>query len=119
MEPISTIPTTNHREDANLLLHQSISTARRDAYQPATELARRLPSGIELFKVRETKEPNNDLAEAVLYAARDQGLSFKVSTANVLTLTRPLIVSEQEVIKALDIIETAISSPSRETGLPS
>lgn len=75
--------------------------------------------GIELVKDRETKEPDNDLAEAVLYAAMDQGLSFKTSMGNVLTMTPPLVVSEQEMIKALDIIETAISSVSREAGLSS
>lgn len=69
--------------------------------------------GIELVKDRETKAPDNDLAEAVLYASLDQGLSFKTSMGNVLTLTPPLVVNEQQMTQALDIIETAILSSTR------
>ncbi|MFX6899534.1 aminotransferase class III-fold pyridoxal phosphate-dependent enzyme, partial [Acinetobacter baumannii] len=50
--------------------------------------------GIELVKSRLTKEPAFDLAEAVMYRARDRGLSFKTTMGNVLTLTPPLIVTE-------------------------
>ena len=88
------------------------------------EMRRRLPQigdvrgrglliGLELVKDRETKAPDNDLAEAVLYAALDQGLSFKTSMGNVVTLTPPLIVNEQEMLKALDIIEASIVSATR------
>jgi 4-aminobutyrate aminotransferase len=66
--------------------------------------------GIELVRDRTTKEPDNDLAEAVLYGALDAGLSFKTTMGNVLTLTPPLIVTEAEMMRALDIVEDAILS---------
>jgi 4-aminobutyrate aminotransferase len=66
--------------------------------------------GIELVKDRETKQPDNDLAEAVLYRALDRGLSFKTTMGNVLTLTPPLIVTEGQAMQALDIIEEAIKA---------
>ncbi len=86
---------------------------RRKLPQIGDVRGRGLLIGIELVKDRDTKEPDNDLAESVLYASLDQGLSFKTSMGNVLTLTPPLIVSEQEMHKALDIIEASISSLSR------
>ncbi len=65
--------------------------------------------GIELVEDRATKEPDSDLAEAVMYAALDRGLSFKTTMGNVLTLTPPLTVTAGEMIRALDIIEQAIA----------
>ena len=64
--------------------------------------------GLEIVKDRATKEPNDDLAEAVMYAALDRGLSFKTTMGNVLTLTPPLTVTADEMLSALDIIEDAI-----------
>jgi len=65
--------------------------------------------GVDLVTDRESKEPAGDAAEAVYYRALDQGLSFKVTMGNVLTLTPPLITTEEEIDKALQIIEDAIS----------
>ncbi len=64
--------------------------------------------GIELVKDRASKEPDNDRAEAVMYAALDKGLSFKTTMGNVLTLTPPLTVTADEMLHALDILEDAI-----------
>ncbi len=66
--------------------------------------------GIELVLDRASKEPASAAAEAVMYAALDQGLSFKTSMGNVLTLTPPLTVSESEMTAALDIIESCIGA---------
>ena len=66
--------------------------------------------GIELVRSRDDKLPDADLAEAVLYRALDAGLSFKTTMGNVLTLTPPLIVTEAEMLRALDIIEQAIAA---------
>jgi 4-aminobutyrate aminotransferase len=66
--------------------------------------------GIELVRDRETREPDNDLAEAVMYRALDAGLSFKTTMGNVLTLTPPLVVTDGEMSSALDIIEDAIAA---------
>ena len=64
--------------------------------------------GIELVKDRETKEPANDEAESVLYRALEEGLSFKNSMGNIITLTPPLIVTDDQLDRALDIIEQCI-----------
>ncbi len=85
------------------------------------EMKRRLPAigdvrgrglllGIELVRSRDDKSPDADLAEAVLYRALDAGLSFKTTMGNVLTLTPPLIVTEAEMLHALEIIEQAIAA---------
>jgi 4-aminobutyrate aminotransferase len=71
---------------------------------------RGLMLGLELVKDRDTKEPDNDLAEAVMYRALDAGLSFKTTMGNVLTLTPPLTVTADEMVRALDIIEQAIQA---------
>ena len=66
--------------------------------------------GIELVRSRDGKEPDQDLAEAVLYRALDRGLSFKTTMGNVLTLTPPLITTADEMHRAFDIIEAALTS---------
>jgi 4-aminobutyrate aminotransferase len=64
--------------------------------------------GVELVRDRDTREPDGDLAEAVLYRALDRGLSFKTTMGNVLTLTPPLTVSEREMDAAVATIETCL-----------
>ena len=66
--------------------------------------------GIELVRDRGTREPDSNLAEAVLYRALDAGLSFKTTMGNVLTLTPPLVVTPDEMSAALDIVEDAIAA---------
>jgi 4-aminobutyrate aminotransferase len=66
--------------------------------------------GIELVQDRQTREPACDAAEETLYRALEQGLSFKVSMGNVLTLTPPLIVTVGQVNEALDILEGCLSA---------
>jgi 4-aminobutyrate aminotransferase len=69
--------------------------------------------GVELVADRETKTPAPDAAEAVMYRAMDAGLSFKTTMGNVLTLTPPLVVTEAQMMRALDIIEEAITAEER------
>ena len=71
--------------------------------------------GVELVSDREAKTPANDAAEAVLYHALAQGLSFKISLGNVLTLTPPLTITTAEVDAALDILENCVAAVERET----
>ncbi|HVL71158.1 MAG TPA: aspartate aminotransferase family protein [Beijerinckiaceae bacterium] len=66
--------------------------------------------GIDLVKSRDTREPDPDLAETVLYRALDRGLSFKTTMGHVLTLTPPLTVTEAQMTSALDILEEAIGA---------
>ena len=65
--------------------------------------------GIELVKDRQTRERASDEAEAVMYAALSRGLSFKTTMGNILTLTPPLIISREEMDRALAIIEASIA----------
>jgi 4-aminobutyrate aminotransferase len=64
--------------------------------------------GIELVKNRDTRERASDEAEAVMYAALSKGLSFKTTLGNILTLTPALTITQEEMDKALDIIEACI-----------
>jgi 4-aminobutyrate aminotransferase len=65
--------------------------------------------GIELVKDRSTRERATDEAEAVMYAALSRGLSFKLTMGNIITLTPALIITKDEMDKALDIIEECIA----------
>ena len=69
--------------------------------------------GVELVTDRATREPATDLADRVMYHCLDQGLSFKVSRGNFLTLTPPLTITHADMDRALTIIETAIREESR------
>ncbi len=69
--------------------------------------------GIELVADRETREPAPDLAEEVFYRALDEGLSFKISMGNVLTLSPPLTTTDAEMDNALDIIERCIANAGK------
>lgn len=71
--------------------------------------------GVELVRDREYKTPANGAAEAVLYRALTQGLSFKISLGNVLTLTPPLTITTAEMDAALDILENCVAAVERET----
>jgi 4-aminobutyrate aminotransferase len=65
--------------------------------------------GVELVRDRDSKEPANDAAEDVLYRALDRGLSFKTSMGNVLTLSPPLVVSQDELDRAFDILDACLA----------
>lgn len=51
--------------------------------------------------------PNNDRAEATLYAALARGLSLKVNMGSVLTLSPPLTIARADLDRALDILDEA------------
>jgi 4-aminobutyrate aminotransferase len=70
--------------------------------------------GIELVKDSNTRERASDEAEAVMYAALSKGVSFKLTMGNIITLTPPLIITREEMDRALDIIEECIA----EVGAP-
>jgi len=68
--------------------------------------------GIELVTDRNDKTPATGAADRILYRCLENGLSFKTTMGNVLTLTPPLIVTEAEMDKALSILEDAIAAES-------
>ncbi len=51
--------------------------------------------------------PDNDRAEATLYAALARGLSLKVNMGSVLTLSPPLTIPRADLDRALDILDDA------------
>ena len=53
--------------------------------------------GAELVLDRENRTPAVDAADAVLYKALARGLNFKTTMGNVLTLTPPLIITEDQM----------------------
>jgi len=66
-----------------------------------------LALGIEL--VRDGAKATDE-AEQVMYACLSQGLSFKVSAGNVLTLTPPLTINQSQLDKAFAILGQALAS---------
>ncbi len=64
--------------------------------------------GVVLVRDGDPKKPAIDEAEAVLYHALTRGLSFKVTMGNVLALSPPLTISEDELTRAFDILERSI-----------
>ena len=52
------------------------------------------------------------LAEWIMYEAMARGLSFKVSAGNVLTLAPPLVISQDELDAAVQILDTCFASAS-------
>lgn len=69
--------------------------------------------GAELVLDRDTRAPAPDAADAVLYGALARGLSFKTTMGNVLTLGPPLVVTEDQMHRAVDILDEAIGEVER------
>ncbi|GLB51309.1 aspartate aminotransferase family protein [Neptunitalea chrysea] len=65
--------------------------------------------GIELVTDRITKEKAVNEAEKVMYNCLRKGLSFKVSSGNVLQLSPPLTISREDLVKAINIVEQSIN----------
>jgi 4-aminobutyrate aminotransferase len=71
--------------------------------------------GIELVD-RATGAPARDAADRVLYDCLANGLSFKVGQGNVLVLAPPLVISDDDLECALDIVEAAIARAAEARG---
>jgi 4-aminobutyrate aminotransferase len=65
--------------------------------------------GVELVKDRQTRERASDEAEAVMYRALSKGLSFKLTMGNILTLTPPLTISNEEMDQAVRILDECLT----------
>ena len=48
-----------------------------------------------------------------MYAALEKGLNFKVTMGNILTLTPPLIIDQDEMDRALDILDECLGEAGR------
>jgi len=64
--------------------------------------------GIELVRDRETGERAVEEAEEVMYRALSRGLSFKLTMGNILTLTPALTITQEELDRALTIIDDCL-----------
>jgi len=65
--------------------------------------------GIELVKDRQTRERAAEEAEAVMYRALSKGLSFKLTMGNILTLTPPLTITNEEMDQAVGILDECLT----------
>jgi 4-aminobutyrate aminotransferase len=65
--------------------------------------------GVELVNDPLARAKAAEAAEQVMYACLARGLNFKVTMGNILTLTPPLTLSDEELEHALVILEAALS----------
>ncbi|KHT65411.1 4-aminobutyrate aminotransferase [Photobacterium gaetbulicola] len=65
--------------------------------------------GVELVTCRSSKDRALKEAEQVMYRCLELGMSFKVSQGNVLQLSPPLIIERDDLVRAMDMVEQAIS----------
>ena len=62
------------------------------------------------IELRRDGRPAPREAEQVMYQCLARGLSFKIGQGNVVTLSPPLIIAPQELDRALDIVDAALSA---------
>ena len=61
--------------------------------------------GIEFVKDKETKEPNAEFVQSVVTECFEKGVLFmRAGEGNVIRLLPPLIISDEELIEAMDVI---------------
>lgn len=108
----------NYIEENHLLAH--VCKLERRMYKRCSDLKARFPIvgdfrgigvlwAIELVTNRHSRNRACNEAEKVLYRCLSNGLSFKVSQGNVITLSPPLIITETQLNQAFDILEEALS----------
>ena len=64
--------------------------------------------GIDLVIDPKTKERAVDEAEIIMFKCLEKGLSFKTIEGNVITLRPALVITQEEMDRALGILEAAI-----------
>ena len=64
--------------------------------------------GVEIVEDRASRAPARERAERIYYRCLAEGLSFKISAGNVLTLSPPLVIPRDDLDRALAIVESAI-----------
>jgi 4-aminobutyrate aminotransferase len=97
-------------EEERLLLRSK--TLGERALSRLRQLKQRNPSivetrGVGLLLAVELRDAA--LAEEVMYRCLSRGLSFKVGQGNVIVLAPPLVIQEEELDRALDIVEQCLS----------
>jgi len=69
--------------------------------------------GIDLVKDPKTKERAVDEAENIMFKCLEKGLAFKTIEGNVITLRPALVITQEEMDRALGILEEAIGEVER------
>lgn len=69
--------------------------------------------GIDLVRDRKTKERAVTEAEAVLYLSLERGVSFKIIDQSVITLRPALVITQEEMDRALDVLDESIGDIER------
>jgi len=69
-----------------------------------------LNGGIELVKDRQTKEPDPDFANKVIYYAFQHGVIIITLKGNVLRFQPPLVITREELDQALNVLEKAFTA---------
>jgi (R)-1-hydroxy-2-aminoethylphosphonate ammonia-lyase len=72
-----------------------------------------LMMGLELVRDRRTMERANEEAELVMYDCLANGLNFKLTMGNLVTLTPALTITQKEMDEALGILDRAIRAVER------
>ena len=78
---------------------------------------RGLMFGVEIVRDREGRVPAPELAEQIYYRSLAAGVSFKISAGNVLTLSPPLVIGEEDLWTALDHVASAVEAVTEAAGL--
>lgn len=81
----------------------------RSAARVGDVRGRGLAIGVELVKDRQTNLPDGDLARKVVYRAWQLGAVVYYVGENVLEITPPLIITDNEIDQSVEIIDQAIS----------
>ena len=71
--------------------------------------------GIELVKDRTTKEPFDKAGELVYQKAFSKGLAW-IPAGHILRMSPPIIMEDDVMLKALDMIDEAIGETEKELG---
>ena len=69
--------------------------------------------GIELVTDRQVKTRATAQAEKVMYGAMKQGLSFKLTMGNIVTLCPSLTITQAQMDQAIDILDHVIGEVSQ------
>jgi len=77
---------------------------------------RGLMFGVEIVDDKPSKAPGRERAERIYYACLADGLSFKISSGCVLTLSPPMTIARDDLDRALDIVEAAIAAEASASG---
>ena len=96
-------------EEEGLLAHTRTLGAEALEIMAAVKSRHSVVADIRGLGLALAMEIRDDSADSILYHCLSNGLSFKVSAGNVLTLTPPLVITSEQLTEAFQIVESALS----------